>query len=97
LSGWPGRTRAGAINASAVSCSGLACPSRQPRSAPRYHCRGFADLLERATIGELWLTPRVFRDNTNGELSEDAQAYCDEAMRRVKKTIASGGVARRVL
>jgi hypothetical protein len=58
------------------------------------HCRSFADLLERATIGELWLTPRVFRDNTDGELSEDAQAYCDEAMRRVKKTIASGGVAR---
>jgi hypothetical protein len=58
------------------------------------HCRGFADLLERVTIGELWLTPRVFRDNTDGELSEDAQAYCDEAMRRVKKTIASGGVAR---
>jgi hypothetical protein len=57
------------------------------------HCRGFADLLERVTIGELWLTPRVFRDNTDEELSQDAQAYCDEAMRRVKTTIASGGVA----
>src|SRR5581483_10844107 len=26
------------------------------------HCRGFADLLDRVTIGELWFTPRVFRE-----------------------------------
>jgi hypothetical protein len=33
---WPARTRAGATSASARSCSGSACGSLRPRSAPRY-------------------------------------------------------------
>ena len=53
------------------------------------HCKGFKLLLERVDagdlkIGELWFTPRILRDYTeHEELSEDAQAFCDEAMRRV--------------
>jgi hypothetical protein len=53
------------------------------------HCKGFKLLLEKVEagelrIGELWFTPRVLRDySANEELSEDAQAFCDEAMRRV--------------
>jgi hypothetical protein len=53
------------------------------------HCKGFKLLLEKVKagelrIGELWFTPRVLRDySANEELSEDAQAFCDEAMRRV--------------
>ena len=34
-SAWPGRTHAGATDASRASCSGLGCTSRPPRSAPR--------------------------------------------------------------
>jgi hypothetical protein len=56
------------------------------------HCQGFAELLDRVTIGELWLTPRIFRDNDDGELNEHAQAFCDEAMRRVEETIKAGGL-----
>lgn len=50
------------------------------------HCRGFRDLRERVTIGELWLTPRTFRDYRDrmGELSEDGEAVAQEAHRRVK-------------
>ncbi len=53
------------------------------------HCKGFKLLMEKVEagelrIGELWFTPRVLRDySANEELSEDAQAFCDEAMRRV--------------
>ena len=54
------------------------------------HCCGFPDLLKAATIGELWFTPRVFREYKK-DLSEDAQAFRAEAMRRVKKTIKGGG------
>lgn len=50
------------------------------------HCRGFAALLDRVTIGELWVTPRTFRDHEDlmGELSEDAEAVAEEASRRVE-------------
>jgi len=54
------------------------------------HCSGFPDLLKAVTIGELWFTPRVFREYKK-DLSEDAQAFRDEAMRRVKNTIKNGG------
>ncbi|HEX6254990.1 MAG TPA: hypothetical protein VFZ70_04190 [Euzebyales bacterium] len=53
------------------------------------HCRGFTALMDlvdagELTIGELWATPRVFRDYEEHEsLSEDAQAFVDEALRRV--------------
>lgn len=57
------------------------------------HILGFADLLDRVTIGELWFTPRVFREHDDDEdgMCEDAQAFRDEAHRRVTATIEAGG------
>ena len=56
------------------------------------HCQGFEDLLERVDIGEIWLSPRTFREyQENENLCEDAEAFHDEALRRVKATIAAGG------
>lgn len=56
------------------------------------HCQGFANLLERIDIGEIWLSPRTFREyQENENLCEDAEAFHDEALRRVKATIAAGG------
>jgi len=52
------------------------------------HCRGFARLLDDVTIGELWLTPRVF-DEYKKDLSDDATAFREEADRRVN--LASKG------
>ena len=46
------------------------------------HCRGFTRLLEEVTIGELWLTPRIF-DEYSEDLCDDAQAFKKEADRRV--------------
>lgn len=56
------------------------------------HCRGFIELLRRVTIGELWHTPRVFREYPR-DLCEDAKAFRREAKRRVKKTIETEGLA----
>ncbi|MBX3292258.1 MAG: hypothetical protein KF881_05110 [Acidobacteria bacterium] len=56
------------------------------------HCRGFADLLGRVTIGDLWHAPRVFREFPR-DLCEDAKAFRKEAKRRVAKIIANGGTA----
>lgn len=50
------------------------------------HCRGFADLLKRVTIGEIWHSPRVFREY-NCDFCDDAKAFRKEAKRRVAKTI----------
>lgn len=54
------------------------------------HIKGFKDLLKRVQIGELWFTPRVFWEYKK-DLSPDALAFCEEAQRRVRKTIAAGG------
>ena len=54
------------------------------------HCRGFERLLDEIDIGELWFTPRIFREYTE-DLSDDAEAFKKEAERRVKKTIEAGG------
>lgn len=52
--------------------------------ADQDHCKGFAELLERVTIGELWFSPRVIRDyEDNTELCDDAAAFCAEANRRI--------------
>ena len=56
------------------------------------HCRGFIELLSRVIIGEIWHTPRVFREYPR-DLCEDAQAFRKEAKRRVKKTIENSGSA----
>lgn len=56
------------------------------------HCQGFKDLLDRVNISELWLSPRIFREyEEKADLCEDAEAFHEEAMRRVKATIEAGG------
>jgi len=56
------------------------------------HCRGFADLLDRVDIGEIWHTPRIFREYEDTyELSTDAQAFRAEAHRRAEKSIEASG------
>lgn len=55
----------------------------------RDHCCGFADLLRRVDIGELWFSPRVFGEYKD-ELCDDAQAFRKEALRRRDKTITLG-------
>ncbi|MHB8253554.1 MAG: ComEC/Rec2 family competence protein [Acidiferrobacter sp.] len=54
------------------------------------HCKGFRDLLKRVTIGELWHTPRIFRE-FHRDLCDDAIAFKKEAKRRVAETIKAGG------
>jgi hypothetical protein len=53
------------------------------------HCGGFGELLDSdIVIGELWATPRLWRELADGEeVSEDAQAFHDEAQRRVAATL----------
>jgi beta-lactamase superfamily II metal-dependent hydrolase len=53
------------------------------------HCTGFADLLDRVHIGELWATPRLWREyiEDDVELCEDAEAFQAEAERRVAATM----------
>ena len=56
------------------------------------HCRGFADLLKRVTIGEIWHTPRIFREyEDTRDLSPDAIAFRKEAHRRAGASIEAGG------
>lgn len=56
------------------------------------HCRGFKDLLKRVTIGEIWHTPRIFREyEDKRDLSADAEAFRKEAHRRAKRSIETGG------
>jgi hypothetical protein len=54
------------------------------------HICGFKRLLDQATIGDLWFTPRVLWDQD--DLSDDAKAFRDEAERRIKKLKADGKV-----
>lgn len=64
--------------------------------ADKDHCSGFAELLNRVTIGELWATPRLWRefDDPNApEPCKDATAFQEESVRRVeatKKALAQG-------
>lgn len=56
------------------------------------HCRGFEDLLKRVTIGEIWHTPRIFREyEDERDLCADAQVFRTEAHRRAKRSIEVGG------
>ena len=50
------------------------------------HCQGFADLLANVLIGEIWLAPRVLSEFEE-DLCDDAQAFKDEAMRRLEQVI----------
>jgi hypothetical protein len=54
------------------------------------HCRGFPELLKRVTIGEIWHSPRIFREYLKN-LSDDAKAFQKEAKRRVKEMIKHDG------
>jgi hypothetical protein len=49
------------------------------------HCLGFEELLDRVHIGDLWFSPYILREEEN--LSPDAEAFCKEARRRVKKNV----------
>jgi hypothetical protein len=54
------------------------------------HVQGFAELLKRVDIGELWHTPKIFRDQSNQEaLCEDAKAFRNEVDRRRKAILAA--------
>ncbi len=54
------------------------------------HILGFGDLLSKVTIGEIWHTPRIFREYRK-DLSKDAQKFRDEAQRRRKIMIDKNG------
>ncbi len=56
------------------------------------HCRGFEDLLSEVAIGELWVTPRLWREYLDDgvELSAPAEAFRQEAERRIAATLAAG-------
>lgn len=64
--------------------------------ADKDHCLGFEDLLSRVRIGELWATPRMWRelaDPEGSDLCPDAKAFQEESERRVaatKKAVAAG-------
>ena len=56
------------------------------------HCQGFEELNRRVIVSELWMSPRTFREfRENEDLCDDAEAFHDEAMRRVRATIRAGG------
>lgn len=63
--------------------------------ADKDHVLGFRDLLERVIIGEIWATPRLWREQAEAEggLCPDAEAFHEEAARRVaavRKAAAAG-------
>jgi hypothetical protein len=64
--------------------------------ADKDHCSGFRELLDRVTIGQLWATPRLWREFAQPgapELCKDAKAFQEESVRRVeatKKALAEG-------
>ena len=66
-----------------LSCFALTHPDED-------HCRGFEDILKRVTIGEMWHTPRIFREYHN-DLCDDAIAFRKEAARRAKAAIKAQG------
>jgi hypothetical protein len=64
--------------------------------ADKDHCLGFADLLSKVRIGELWSTPRLWREFNDPDADdpcEDAVAFREESERRIaatKKALAAG-------
>jgi beta-lactamase superfamily II metal-dependent hydrolase len=53
------------------------------------HIKGFSELLKKVDIGELWHTPRIFRDQRDQDsLCDDAKAFRKEADRRRKAILA---------
>ena len=58
------------------------------------HICGFRELKEKVTIGEIWFTPRIFLESKT-DYCDDAQAFRDEALRRVKATIDADGAVKK--
>ncbi len=56
----------------------------------RDHIKGFEELLSKVTIGEIWHTPRVWREKDE-DLCNDAKCFAEEAERRRKQTIHTHG------
>jgi hypothetical protein len=53
------------------------------------HVKGFEDLLKQVEIGEIWHTPRIFRDyEEKATLCDDAKAFRKEVHRRREAVIA---------
>lgn len=60
--------------------------------ADKDHCLGFADLLDQVHIGELWSTPRLWREFNDPDVEdpcEDATAFREESERRIEATRAA--------
>lgn len=61
-----------------LACFALTHPDKD-------HVKGFAKLLESATVGEIWFSPRIFWEFHEGDPSnwcDDAKAFYNEAERR---------------
>ncbi len=54
------------------------------------HIQGFTELLKQVTIGEIWLTPRIFNEYKK-DLCDDAKKFKGEALRRKDITIENDG------
>jgi hypothetical protein len=60
--------------------------------ADKDHCLGFGDLLSKVRIGELWSTPRLWREYNDPDAEEpceDAIAFREESERRIEATLAA--------
>lgn len=60
--------------------------------ADKDHCLGFADLLDQVHIGELWSTPRLWREFNDPDVEDpckDAVAFREESERRIEATRAA--------
>lgn len=56
------------------------------------HVQGFKELLSKVDIGELWHTPKIFREQKDDEsLCDDAKAFRKEANRRREVMISKKG------
>ena len=54
------------------------------------HIQGFGELMKKVDIGELWHTPKVFRDQSDQETTcDDAKVFRKEVDRRRKAILAS--------
>jgi beta-lactamase superfamily II metal-dependent hydrolase len=59
------------------------------------HVQGFAEFLKKVEIGELWHTPKIFRDQADQEaMCDDAKAFRKEADRRRQAILASPNAIR---
>ncbi|HEA68535.1 MAG TPA: hypothetical protein ENI07_17180 [Desulfobacterales bacterium] len=54
------------------------------------HIKGFGELLKKVTIGEIWLSPRIFNEYKK-DLCDDAKTFKEEALRRKDISIENDG------